>query len=75
MLIRIKHDPSVQVSGNAIQRASKAAQSMARQRRYLRLARYTVAAERRFMMRLWHQERTYWAHLLGLTDQRLTTGR
>jgi len=70
MLIKIKHDPTLRVEGNALQRAAKAAQSMARQRRYLRLARY-APDQMRFMLDLWYRERTYWAHLLGLTsDQR-----
>ena len=70
MLIKIKNDPSIQLGElTRIQRACKAAQSMARQRRYLRLARYEPRM-RRFMLALWHQERTYWAHILGLTDER-----
>lgn len=67
MLIPIKHDPEYQVNhAGPIDRARKAAQSIARQRRYLRLARYAPDV-RRFMLALWHQERTYWAHLLGVT--------
>ena len=66
MLIKIKHDPSIEIKASALQRAAKAAQSMARQRRYLRLAGYEPRM-RRFMLALWHQERTYWAHLLGVT--------
>lgn len=67
MLIKIKHDPSITVTGN---RPAQAASSMKRQRQYLRLARNAKGAEQRFMMRLWHQERTFWAHYMGLTDGR-----
>ena len=67
MLIKIKHDPSIRIEGN---RPAQAASSMKRQKLYASAARAWLRAEKlaqaRHMLQVWHHERTYWAHLVGV---------
>lgn len=66
-LIPIKHDPSIRIEGN---RPAQAASSMKRQKLYANAARILLRwgklAQARHMLQVWHRERTFWAHLVGV---------
>lgn len=58
---------------STIDRCSKAARSMARQRAHLRNARLSLKAINntmaRYYLALWNEERAIWAHLVKRTNQ------
>lgn len=58
---------------SAIERGSKAANSMARQRAHLRNARLSLKAINntlaRYYLALWAEERQLWAHLVGRVEE------
>lgn len=51
---------------SAIERGSKAAKSLAKQRKYLAAARKHLGSKTaRYYLALWAEERQIWAHLVG----------
>lgn len=69
------HNPLLAAAVDAmstIERCSKAARSMARQRAHLRNVRKSLGksnAMARYYLALWAEERTIWAHLVGRTTK------